>query len=97
MAAGATGDNHILPEDVIVKVRWSAPRPRSGLACDDLMPPPPAALPKIPVMVEQLPGFVSATYVAVMAPPQTAYKITGKLSGDLAEGLAQPEIAARIR
>jgi tripartite-type tricarboxylate transporter receptor subunit TctC len=48
-------------------------------------------------MTDQLPGFVSATWVAVMAPPQTAYEITGKLSSDLAEGLAQPEIAARIR
>jgi tripartite-type tricarboxylate transporter receptor subunit TctC len=58
---------------------------------------PPAALPGVPLMVNSLPGFVSATWVAVMAPPQTAYEITGKLSGDLAEGLAQPEIAARIR
>lgn len=58
---------------------------------------PVAALPNVPVTVEQLPGFISATWVAVMAPPQTSYEITGKLSGDLAEGLAQPEIAARIR
>jgi tripartite-type tricarboxylate transporter receptor subunit TctC len=58
---------------------------------------PEAALPNVPVMADQLPGFISATWVAVMAPPQTAYEITGKLSGDLAEGLAQPEIAARIR
>jgi tripartite-type tricarboxylate transporter receptor subunit TctC len=58
---------------------------------------PSAALPNIPVMAERLPGFVSATWFAVMAPPQTPQEITGKLSGDLAEGLAQPEIAARIR
>ncbi|MBV9631682.1 MAG: hypothetical protein JO230_26540 [Xanthobacteraceae bacterium] len=31
-----------------------------------------------------------------MAPPQTAYEITGKLTGDLA-GRAQPEIAAPVR
>jgi tripartite-type tricarboxylate transporter receptor subunit TctC len=48
-------------------------------------------------MVEQLPGLISARLVAVMAPPKTAYEITGKLSGDLAEGLVQSEIAARIR
>lgn len=54
------------------------------------------ALPKVPVMVEQLPGLISARLVAVMAPPKTAYEITGKLSGDLAEGLVQSEIAARI-
>jgi tripartite-type tricarboxylate transporter receptor subunit TctC len=58
---------------------------------------PSAALPNVPVMADQLPGFISASWVAVMAPPQTAYEITGKVSGDLAEGLAQPEIAARIR
>jgi tripartite-type tricarboxylate transporter receptor subunit TctC len=58
---------------------------------------PAALLPGVPVMADQLPGFISATWVAVMAPPQTAYEITGKLSRDLAEGLAQPEIAARIR
>jgi tripartite-type tricarboxylate transporter receptor subunit TctC len=28
---------------------------------------------------------------------RTPYEITGKLSGDLAEGLVQPEIAVRIR
>ena len=58
---------------------------------------PSAALPDVPLMTDQLPGFVSATWVAVMAPPQTPYEITGKLSSDLAEGLAQPGIAARIR
>lgn len=58
---------------------------------------PSSALPNVPLMTDQLPGFVSATWVAVMAPPQTAYEITGKLSSDLAEGLAQPAIAARIR
>jgi tripartite-type tricarboxylate transporter receptor subunit TctC len=58
---------------------------------------PLAALSDVPLMSDQLPGFVSASWVAVMAPPQTAYEITGKLSSDLAEGLAQPAIAARIR
>jgi tripartite-type tricarboxylate transporter receptor subunit TctC len=58
---------------------------------------PAALLPNVPAMADQLPGFISATWVAVMAPPQTAYEITSKLSSDLAEGLAQPEIAARIR
>lgn len=58
---------------------------------------PSAALADVPLMADQLPGFISATWVAVMAPPQTTYEITGKLSSDLAEGLAHPEIAARIR
>jgi tripartite-type tricarboxylate transporter receptor subunit TctC len=58
---------------------------------------PSAALADVPLMADKLPGFISATWVAVMAPPQTTYEITGKLSSDLAEGLAQPEIAARIR
>jgi tripartite-type tricarboxylate transporter receptor subunit TctC len=58
---------------------------------------PEAALPSVPLMTDQLPGFVSATWVAVMAPPKTPSEITGKLSRDLAEGLAQPDIAARIR
>ena len=58
---------------------------------------PSAALPNVPLMADQLPGFVSATWVAVMAPPQTPQEITGKLSGDFAEGLAQPEIAVQIR
>ncbi len=56
-----------------------------------------SALPSVPTMGDQLPGFVSATWVAVVAPPKTPYEITGKLSRDLVEGLAEPKIAARIR
>jgi tripartite-type tricarboxylate transporter receptor subunit TctC len=55
------------------------------------------SLPDVPTVAEQLPDFVSATWVAVVAPPQTPRQIADRLNADLREGLARPDIATLFR
>lgn len=50
-------------------------------------------LPDIPTMSEVLPGFVSATWRGMVAPPGTPPAIASKLSAAVAEALKEPQVA----
>ena len=55
-----------------------------------------ASLPGVAAMSEVLPGFVSSTWVGVLAPPNTPPAIAEKLSSALDEAVRSPEVAARL-
>ncbi|MFM9972595.1 MAG: Bug family tripartite tricarboxylate transporter substrate binding protein [Burkholderiales bacterium] len=55
-----------------------------------------ASLPNTPVMAETLPGFLSATWWGMVAPPGTPSPITEKLSAAIAEAVKQPDFAKRL-
>ena len=48
------------------------------------------------VGAETLPGFSSAAWFAVVAPPKTPQRIVDKIGADIAEALKQPEIVQRL-
>ncbi len=56
-----------------------------------------ASLADVPTLAEALPGFSSSTWVGVFLPPKTPQKIADELSANFAEGLKQPDIAAKFR
>jgi tripartite-type tricarboxylate transporter receptor subunit TctC len=56
-----------------------------------------ASLADVPTLAEALPGFSSSTWVGVFLPPKTPQKIADQLSANFAEGLKQPDIAAKFR
>jgi len=49
-------------------------------------------LPGVPTMSEVLPGFVSETWIGMVAPPKTPSEIALKISGAVAEALKLPEV-----
>lgn len=55
-----------------------------------------AALPGVQPLAEALPGFVSSTWYAVVAPPGTPPSIAGKLSAAFAASLQTPEVAGKL-
>jgi tripartite-type tricarboxylate transporter receptor subunit TctC len=56
------------------------------------------ALPDLPTVAESaLPGFRSASWFAVAAPPGTPGTITEKISRDIAELIRKPEVDTRLR
>jgi tripartite-type tricarboxylate transporter receptor subunit TctC len=55
-----------------------------------------AALPDVPTIAETLPGFSSAAWFAVAAPPKTPRDIVNKISADIAEAIRSPEIRRRF-
>jgi tripartite-type tricarboxylate transporter receptor subunit TctC len=55
-----------------------------------------AALPGTPALAETLPGFVSTTWYAVVAPPGTPRAIADKLCAALNDALHQPDVVARL-
>jgi tripartite-type tricarboxylate transporter receptor subunit TctC len=55
-----------------------------------------AALPDVPAIAETLPGFSSAAWYAVAAPPKTPRDIASKLSADIAEAIRLPEVRKRF-
>jgi tripartite-type tricarboxylate transporter receptor subunit TctC len=55
-----------------------------------------AALPDIPTMAETLPGFESAAWFGVVAPPRTAPAIVSRINADMNEALRQDEIQQRL-
>jgi tripartite-type tricarboxylate transporter receptor subunit TctC len=58
----------------------------------------PAALPDLPTVAEQgLPGFDSASWVALAAPAKTPAPVLAKLRSEVAKVLTSPDIGARIR
>jgi tripartite-type tricarboxylate transporter receptor subunit TctC len=58
----------------------------------------PAALPDLPTVAEQgLPGFDSASWVALVAPAKTPAPVLARLREEVGKVIAAPEIVARIR
>jgi tripartite-type tricarboxylate transporter receptor subunit TctC len=55
-----------------------------------------AALPDVPTIAETLPGFESAAWFAIVAPPKTPQAVVDKINADVNEALKQPEIIARL-
>jgi tripartite-type tricarboxylate transporter receptor subunit TctC len=54
------------------------------------------SLADVPTMAETLPGFESAAWFAVVAPPKTPPAIIDKVNADMNEALRHPEIAQRL-
>jgi tripartite-type tricarboxylate transporter receptor subunit TctC len=55
-----------------------------------------ASLPDVPTIAETLPGFESAAWFAVVAPPKTPQSIVNKINADINEAIKQPAILARF-
>jgi tripartite-type tricarboxylate transporter receptor subunit TctC len=55
-----------------------------------------AALPDVPTMAATIPGFVSSTWFAIVAPPGTPPAIADKLSAAVAAALKSPELGKRL-
>jgi tripartite-type tricarboxylate transporter receptor subunit TctC len=55
-----------------------------------------SALPDVPTIAETLPGFESAAWFAVVAPPKTPQAIVAKVNADIAAAVRQPEVRARL-
>ncbi len=55
-----------------------------------------AALPDVATIAETLPGFESAAWFAVVAPPKTPRAVIDKINADINEALRQPDIIARL-
>jgi len=54
------------------------------------------ALPDVPTFNELLPGMVSATWFAILAPPKTPAEIVAKLNAAIVEALRLPEVHKRL-
>jgi tripartite-type tricarboxylate transporter receptor subunit TctC len=54
------------------------------------------ALPDVPTIAETLPGFESAAWFGVVAPPKTPAAIVSKINADIAEAVRQPEVRKRL-
>ena len=55
-----------------------------------------AALPDVPTIAETLPGFESAAWFAIVAPPKTPAAIVDKINADVNEALRDPAIQERL-
>ena len=55
-----------------------------------------AALPDVPTIAENLPGFESAAWYALVAPPRTPSAIVSKINADINEVLRSPEMSAHL-
>ena len=55
-----------------------------------------ASLPDVPTIAETLPGFESAAWFAVVAPPKTPQAIVEKINADINEALRDPAIRQRL-
>jgi tripartite-type tricarboxylate transporter receptor subunit TctC len=51
----------------------------------------------VPTLSEALPGVVSDTWYAIVAPPGTPDQIVERLSSAVAEAIALPDVAERLR
>jgi tripartite-type tricarboxylate transporter receptor subunit TctC len=56
-----------------------------------------AALPDVPTIAETLPGFESAAWFAVVAPPKTPQAVINKINADMNEALRDPAILDRLK
>jgi len=55
-----------------------------------------ASLPGVPAISELVSGFVSATWVGIVAPPRTPVQIAEKLSAAVAEAIRSPDVVGRL-
>jgi tripartite-type tricarboxylate transporter receptor subunit TctC len=55
-----------------------------------------AALPDVPTIADTLPGFESAAWFAIVAPPKTPPAVVDKINADVNEALRQGDILARL-
>src|SRR5712671_5869819 len=55
-----------------------------------------ASLPDVPTIAETLPGFESAAWFAIVAPPKTPQAVVDKINADVNEALRQGEIMQRL-
>jgi tripartite-type tricarboxylate transporter receptor subunit TctC len=55
-----------------------------------------AALPDVPTIAATLPGFESAAWYAMVAPPRTPAAIAGKINADVNEVLRLPEMQSHL-
>jgi tripartite-type tricarboxylate transporter receptor subunit TctC len=55
-----------------------------------------SALPDVPTIAETLPGFSSAAWFGVAAPPKTPRAIVVKISADIAEAIRSPDVRRRF-
>jgi tripartite-type tricarboxylate transporter receptor subunit TctC len=55
-----------------------------------------AVLSDVPALAETLPGYLSTTWYAAVAPPKTPPAIVGKLSAAIAKALRESEVFARL-
>ena len=55
-----------------------------------------AALPDVPALRESLPGFVSAAWFGIVAPPRTSPAIVEKIFAGVADALKQPDVLKRL-
>ncbi len=79
------GNTHNLIKDGKVK----------GLAVTDRKRAP--ELPNVPALAESYPGFYSATWFAIVAPPNTPQPIVKKLSEAIGEIIRMPDVIARFQ
>lgn len=56
-----------------------------------------ASLPDVPTIAETLPGFESAAWYAVVAPPKTPRAIIDKVNADVNEALRDPAVLERLK
>jgi tripartite-type tricarboxylate transporter receptor subunit TctC len=55
------------------------------------------SLPQVPTVAETLPGFESAAWYAIVAPPMAPKAIVEKINADVNEALRQPELQQRLK
>ena len=55
-----------------------------------------ASLPDVPTIAQTLPGFESAAWFAIVAPPKTPQTVVGKINADVNEALRQPDVTQRL-
>jgi tripartite-type tricarboxylate transporter receptor subunit TctC len=55
-----------------------------------------AALPDVPTIAETLPGFESAAWFAIVAPPKTPSAVVDKINADVNEALRQADVRERL-
>jgi tripartite-type tricarboxylate transporter receptor subunit TctC len=53
-------------------------------------------LPDVPTISELVPGYLHEEWFAIVAPPKTPDRIVAKLSADIAEAMAAPDVVARL-
>jgi len=53
-------------------------------------------LPGVPTIAETLPGFVTSSWVAVVAPPKTPQRLAKWLSEEFADALRQPQVVQTL-
>jgi len=55
-----------------------------------------SSVPDAPAIAEVVPGFLSETWMGLVAPPKTPASITGRLSAAVAEAVKSPDIVKRL-